>query len=190
MTEHIELNLAMIGEGVSGKTSLAIRYSLSEFPDEYIPTVFDNFTKKVVINNISVDLIVWDSAYNSDYTRLRPLLYMNKQIILLCFGIDRRHTFEEIQKELYPEMKNYAEGAPYILVGLKSDLRGDLELSTTTNYVSFNEALEYANEIQAENYIECSALNGTNVNWLFEYATKVGLDYITKKKPQSKCVVC
>ncbi|KAL7716036.1 GTP-binding protein Rho1 [Entamoeba marina] len=191
MEEDIDVSLLIVGKIESGKTCLAIRYSLSEYPQNYIPTVLENFKKDVVIDNTFVKLKVWDSTFFSDYSSFRPIFYKNKQIILLCFGIDNRDTFEEAKNE-YIEMKKYNKNVPFILVGLKSDLRKELELSTS-NFVTFDEALQCAIEIKAESYVECSALDGTNVNWLFEYATQVGLSYSTEnntKNIQNSCVVC
>jgi GTPase SAR1 family protein len=41
------LKLVIVGDGATGKTSLVYVYSKDEFPEDYTPTVVDNFTLTV-----------------------------------------------------------------------------------------------------------------------------------------------
>ena len=69
-----------------GKTCLLITYSTDSSPDtSYVPTVFDNYTANIMVNNQAYTLNLWDTAGSEDYDRLRPLSYP-ETVIFCTFG--------------------------------------------------------------------------------------------------------
>ena len=87
-----------------GKTCLLIVFSKDQFPEVYVPTVFENYVSDIEVDGKQVELALWDTAGQEDYDRLRPLSYPDTDVILMCFAIDSPDSLENI-----PEV-----GAPVI----------------------------------------------------------------------------
>jgi GTPase SAR1 family protein len=58
----IRRKLVVIGDGACGKTSLLVAYKNGTFTSDYLPTVFENSTTTVPIEDKIVDLSLWDTA--------------------------------------------------------------------------------------------------------------------------------
>ncbi len=83
-----------------GKTCLLIVFSKDQFPEVYVPTVFENYVSDIEVDGKQVELALWDTAGQEDYDRLRPLSYPDTDVILMCFAIDSPDSLENI-----PEVK-------------------------------------------------------------------------------------
>ncbi|KAH9710876.1 Rac-like GTP-binding protein ARAC1 [Citrus sinensis] len=156
---------------------------------DYVPTVFDNFSANVVVNGSTVNLGLWDTAGQEDYNRLRPLSYRGADVFILAFSLISKASYENVSKKWIPELKHYAPGVPIILVGTKLDLRDDKQFFIDhpgAVPISTAQGEELRKLIGAPAYIECSSKTQQNVKAVFDAAIRVVLQPPKTKKKKNK----
>ena len=62
MSGAIRRKLVIVGDGACGKTCLLFAFTKDEFPDKYIPTVFENYVSDIEVDGKLVELALWDTA--------------------------------------------------------------------------------------------------------------------------------
>lgn len=179
--------LVIVGDGACGKTCLLIVFSKDEFPEVYVPTVFENYVADINVDGKQIELALWDTAGQEDYDRLRPLSYPDTNVLLICFSVDSPDSLENVPYKWVPEVKHFCPGVPYVLVGCKKDLREDpttiRELQKLSQKpVSEDQGKQKSEEIEAFAYVECSARTTDNVKTVFETATRASMLVKTRKK--------
>ncbi|KAK1417334.1 hypothetical protein QVD17_26461 [Tagetes erecta] len=174
-----------VGDGAVGKTCMLICYTSNKFPTDYIPTVFDNFSANVAVDGSIVNLGLWDTAGQEDYSRLRPLSYRGADIFVLAFSLISRASYENVLKKWMPELRRFAPDVPVVLVGTKLDLRDEkvfLSDHMGSNATTYTEGEELRRQIGAAAYIECSSKTQQNVKAVFDTAIKVVLQPQRRKE--------
>ncbi|XP_077209838.1 rac-like GTP-binding protein 2 [Tasmannia lanceolata] len=178
-----------VGDGAVGKTCMLICYTSNKFPTDYVPTVFDNFSANVSVDGNIVNLGLWDTAGQEDYSRLRPLSYRGADVFVLSFSLLSRASYENVLKKWMPELRRFAPNVPIVLVGTKLDLRDDKGyLADHVGSVSITSAQgeELRKQIGAAAYIECSSKTQQNVKAVFDTAIKVVLQPPRRKEMAKK----
>ena len=181
------IKLVVIGDGAVGKTCLLISYANNRFPEDYIPTVFDNYVVNLTAGDQTIELGLWDTAGQEEYDRLRPLSYANANVFLVCFSVTNPVSFENVTSKWYPEVIHFCPDVPQILVGTKLDLRSDSGTldklkSLGQSPISTDQGAELAKKIKAVKYLECSAKTGESLKHVFDEAVKAVLFAPKKKK--------
>jgi len=190
-TTSKNIKLVVIGDGAVGKTCLLISYANNRFPEEYVPTVFDNYVVNLTAGETHIELGLWDTAGQEEYDRLRPLSYANANVFLVCFSLVSPVSYENVTTKWYPEVVHFCPDVPQILVGTKSDLRKD-ESSISQlqeqglEVITPEKGNELARKIKAVKYLECSAKTGDNLKDVFDAAVK-GVLFAPKKR--KKCLL-
>jgi len=190
----LKRKLVVVGDGGCGKTCLLIVYAENRFPEAYIPTVFENYVTQVPFDGKLVELALWDTAGQEEYDRLRPLSYVESDVILIVFSVDFPVSLGNVQDKWYPEVAHFCDGTPLILVGTKTDLRRDDQTRRMLSAqgqtpVSAEHGAEVAREIGAK-YVECSAKTGAGVQDVFMLALKESMrGKWTKIVRQKRCIV-
>jgi len=193
------IKLVVVGDGAVGKTCLLISYTSNSFPQEYVPTVFDNYSANVMVDSKTVSLGLWDTAGQEDYDRLRPLSYPQTDVFLICFAITSTTSCANVTSKWWPEVTHHCPNAKIILVGTKLDLREEKETVERLREkgkapITPEEGHALAKEIGAVQYMECSALTQKGLKQVFDAAIKAvilpgGVRVIRKKKAKSGCTL-
>lgn len=79
---------------------MLMAYSTDSFPSNYVPTVYDNYTVTVIVDNTATDVALWDTAGQEEYDRLRPLAYPGTDVFLVCFSIVHPSSYQNVQTKV------------------------------------------------------------------------------------------
>lgn len=174
------IKLVVVGDGAVGKTCLLISYTSNSFPQEYVPTVFDNYSANVIVDNKTVSLGLWDTAGQEDYDRLRPLSYPQTDVFLICFSVISPTSYNNVKAKWWPEVSHHCPKTKMILVGTKLDLRDDRDAIARLaekghEPINTEKGHALAREIGAVRYMECSALTQKGLKQVFDAAIKAVL---------------
>ncbi|XP_055298691.1 ras-like GTP-binding protein RhoL [Sitodiplosis mosellana] len=173
------LKITTIGDGMIGKTCMLITHTKNEFPEEYVPTVYENHTCNLSVDGKDYTLTLWDTAGQEDFDRVRSLSYPNTDCFIICYSISNRASFNNVLSKWYPEIQHCSPSVPIILVGTKSDLR----YPNSEKFVTLNEAKKLKQKIKAKALIECSAIEKKNIDAVFLEAVRA----VVKKPNVTMC---
>lgn len=141
--------------------------------------MFDNYVVNVMYEDRPINLQLWDTAGQREFDKLRPLSYPDTDVFLLCFSLVDPVSLENIETMWVPEIKHHCPDAPYVLVGLKSDLRNEFAqraeelLAKNMSPITTERGREMQRKIGALGYVECSAYQQIRLKDVFEEAMNV-----------------
>ncbi|CAF1033439.1 unnamed protein product [Rotaria sordida] len=188
----VPIKLVIVGDGTVGKTCMLISFTSDAFPEEYIPTVFDNYTSNIIVDNVKVSLGLWDTAGQEDYDRLRPLSYPQTDVFVVCFSVVSPPSFTNITNKWMPEIRHHCPDKPFILCGTKIDLREDCEYinqlqKQNIQPIKREQGQHLCKKIRAFKYVECSALTQKGLKQVFDDAVRAVLSPTSTKASKSSC---
>lgn len=156
--DHL-FKILLVGDSLSGKSSLLLQYCDNQFTQNYIATIGVDFKIKTIeVNPNIIKLQIWDTAGQDRFKTITSSYYRGAHSIVLIFNCNERSTFENLEN-WFEEIKKFANED--VLVSVCANFCESKERAVSTE-----EAWAFARKIKAS-YYEASALTGVGVNELF-----------------------
>ncbi|NVM38285.1 MAG: GTP-binding protein [Candidatus Lokiarchaeota archaeon] len=161
----VVFKFVLLGDAAVGKTSLVDIYTQHKFREDYKPTLGVNIVvKEIKIEEINaqIRLVLWDIAGQEKYDISRKMFFQGVLGALLVYDTTREVTFNNIESKWLKDLNKYSEGElSCILIGNKTDLNDSRAVST-------EKGRNFADKINAADFIETSAKYGDNVEDAFK----------------------
>ena len=159
---------------------MILRYVTGKFTENPLSTSYEEYSKNVTIDEKKINLKVWDTS-GDELDRMRASFYHLADVFLVCYSIDLPNSFKDLKPKWISEISNHSPNIPVILVGTKSDLRGNRLIAAKLKKnkqvpVSYNDGVRLAKQIGAAKYLVCSAFSQKEVNEVFKESICVALD--------------
>lgn len=192
MAQMQAIKCVVVGDGAVGKTSLLMSYTTNSFPDEYVLTVFDNYSANVMVDGRPINLGLWDTAGQDEYDRLRPLSYPQTDVFIICFSLVQPNSYDNVRSKWYPELRHHCLRSPVILVGTMLDLRNNRRMIEKLRDrkmapITYPQGSSLAREINSVKYLECSALTQKGVKTVFDEAIRAVLYPAIRPVAKHRC---
>jgi small GTP-binding protein len=141
---------------------------------------------------IPMDLLLWDTAGQDDYDRLRQLSYPDTDVLVLCYSVDMPTSFANVTEKWVPELRHFCPNVPIVLVALKTDMLEDEAAlrrlrDEGVTPVPIDQGRQLAYEIRAVAFVDASSLKNHNVQLVFQRAAEAATQFI--RKPKRACIL-
>ena len=167
--------IVLIGDSGVGKTNILSRYLTNEFSLTTQATVGVEFGSKIIKKGEKlIKLQIWDTAGQERYKSITSAYYKGAKGAFVVYDISRKSTFDNVDKWINELKNNGSEDVFILLVGNKSDLNDQREIS--------EEEVKKKAEVYNIAFCETSALKGNNIEFAFESL----IDKITEKLEKEK----
>ena len=123
------VQLIMLGESNSGKTSLTHKYASGFFTNQSIPTIgIEYINKKVNVDGKNFRVKIWDTAGQERYKSLTKNFFRNADGVALVYDITDRNSFDKIKTWIH-SVNESVNMIKMILMGNKIDLYDERTVS-------------------------------------------------------------
>ena len=157
------IEIGIIGDTQTGKTSLIINYAISGFTKDMTPTLgIDFFALEIKSSkNIKYNLKIYDTAGQEQYHSLALNIFKKCKGLILVYSINNEKSFENEKNEWIKNINDTFDISkkPILLVGNKIDL--------DERIIQEEEGRKIADDNKFLFY-ETSAKTGENVEKIFQ----------------------
>ena len=162
--------LKALGDRSIGKTTLLFRIRTGRLPGDYIPAVLDNYE---LDHPSGIRLMMWDTGIADEYSPLRTVICAKEGIYMICYNCVQRASYERVFTRWLPMLLETRPTSPWILVGLKSDLKvAQKDAKDDDAPISNEEAAERVKEHEPALVIQVSSLVGEKIDELVNAAAE------------------
>eukprot|EP00667_Euglena_gracilis_P015269 EG_transcript_15872 len=150
--------IVILGYAKVGKTALTQQLTEDRFTPEYYPTVDQTHYKTLRIRGEDYLLTLLDTAGQDDTSLFQPRYTIATDGYVIVYSIDDAYSFD-IARVLYERIHEYVVDGVVVLLGNKTDLEKDRQ-------VSYQQAQALAEEWKCP-FLECSAKRKENIQRVF-----------------------
>lgn len=181
-----KIKIVISGDAGTGKSNLVNVYRGEEYNSIPVSDVQDIYVKNVCYNGQDYELEIVDTIDNDIYSYSDiNLLFQECDCVIFTYAIDDIQSFNNLILR-YSKLPITLEAhekwtiindqikkfPPIILVGTKSDLQLDRQ-------VSIQDANKMYNDLALNGLFECSSILGSGVKEIFEKGIELGLNHQT-----------
>ncbi|RLI70277.1 MAG: hypothetical protein DRP02_08365 [Candidatus Gerdarchaeota archaeon] len=166
--------IVLLGDGAVGKTSIREQYLGKGFKEGYSMTIGADFCVKRVqlSNDLVVTFQIWDLAGQQRFDVVRAVYFKGTSGALLVFDVSNPRSFENLPSWLNELTKNnYNRIVPIVLIGNKTDLRGQTPCLPKDAGLQYAKALSEWTGFEVP-YLETSAKTGLNIDEAFRLLSR------------------
>ena len=153
--------ILILGDSGVGKSSLFLRYTKNEFNQDMRSTIGVEFGLKFLkIENFQLKIQIWDTAGMERYRSITNAYYKGAKGVIIVYDICRKKSFDNVDNWIEDFKSKADEDAVILLIGNKSDLNEQREVSI--------EEAELKAQKNKYGFMETSAKDNNNVEKAFE----------------------
>ncbi|XP_058802872.1 ras-related protein Rab-24-like isoform X1 [Phymastichus coffea] len=155
------MKVVLLGDRMTGKTSLMKRYFLNQYNIGEQATIGAAFESKIFdIDGKEYQMGVWDTSGEERYQSVCKLYYRNATAAIVCYDVTLENTFRKLNYWIN-EVRQVEENCRIFMCATKSDLLQQFEANPKLSL-----AQDYA-RINGLKFFLTSSKTGENVETLF-----------------------
>ena len=143
-----------------GKSSIMMRHVKGKFEEKQKQTTGPEFSvHNSLIEGKMIKSQIWDTAGQEKFMAITKGYYRNAMGVVLVYDVTSKESFNHLHTWIN-EIRTWANNTSIIIVGNKIDLKNQRQ-------VTYEDGQKFSEQHNAQ-FIETSAVNGTNVTQTFE----------------------